>query len=201
MRNMMRRRQFFAAGAGVVSAGLPQAAKAGKLAERYRFACEQSSGFTFLVDAPTNPLAPNAAIADKVRTGALRQRERVEFPYGDGDTMRSLAYFEDPAKPFSADNEVPAGDPRILIEIFTDVTSVMVKNEPFPHVVIMGLVVENPTSTFFGNFTSRVMVFSAALDPAGSEDLSLVVSSTASSHVLGARSGSGRLQIGEGGSL
>ncbi|MBS1824477.1 MAG: hypothetical protein JST93_04095 [Acidobacteria bacterium] len=199
MNNKMRRRQFFAAGAATAGAALPRVAKAGKFAERYRFVSEHSSGFSFLVDALTNPLTPNAAIADRVRSGALRQRERVEFPYGDGDTMRSLAYFEDPAKPFSADNEVPSGDPRILIEIFTDVTSVLVKNEPFPHLVVIGLIVENPTSTFFGNLTSRVMVFSAALDAAGSDNLSLVVSSTASSHVLGARTGSGRLQISEGG--
>ena len=65
----------------------------------------------------------------------------------------------------------------------------------------MGLIAANPTSTFFGNLTSRVMIFSAAMDPGGSPDLSLVVSSTASSHVLGARAGSGKLQISEGGLL
>ncbi len=195
------RAQFMAAGAGLASLALPVRARAGRFAERYQFACEQASVFNFLVDAPNNPLAPNPLIADQVRSGALRQRERVEFPYGEGDTMRSIAYYEDPAKPFSAGNEVPAGDPRILIEILTDVTSVLVKREPFPHFVVMGLIAANPTSTFFGNLTSRVMIFSAAMDAGGSPDLSLVVSTTASSHVLGARAGSGKLQISEGGLL
>lgn len=195
------RAQFLAAGAGVASLALPGPGRAGRFAQRYQFACEQTSTFNFLVDAPTNPLTPNPAIADRVRSGALRQRERMEFPYGDGDTMRSLAYYEEPVKPFSADNLVPEGDPRILIEIFTDVTSILVKNDPFPHFVVMGLIAANPTGTFFGNLTSRIMIFSAAMDPAGSPDLSLIVSSTASSHVLGARAGSGKLQIIQGGLL
>lgn len=195
------RAEFFTAGAGLASLALPVRATAGRFARRYRFACEQVSGFSFLVDPPVNPLAPNPAIADRVRTGALRQRVRVEFPFGEGDTMRSLVYYEEPAKPLSADNVVPEGDPRILVEIFTDVTSILVKKDPFPHFVVMGLIVANPTSTFFGNLTSRIMIFSAAMDPAGSPDLSLVVSSTASSHVLGARTGSGILQIQEGGLL
>lgn len=88
-----------------------------------------------------------------MRSGALRQRERIEFPYRQSDTLRSLAYYEDPAKPLSAENTVPAGDPRILIEIFTDVTSIQVKQYPFPHFVAMGLIVENPTGTFFGSLS------------------------------------------------
>ena len=47
-----------------------------------------SSGYSFLVDPPITPLAPHPSIAAQVRSGALKQRERVEFPYGDDDTMR-----------------------------------------------------------------------------------------------------------------
>lgn len=200
MRDHVTRGRFLAAGAGLAALALPRAAQTQRFAQRYEFACEQSSGFNFLVDPLVNPLQPHPSIADRVRSGALRQRERIEFPYY-GDIMRSLAYYEDPAKAFSAANTVPDGSPRILIEIFTDVTSILVKKDPFPHLTIMGLVVSNPTSTFFGDLTSRVMIFSAAFDPtpADPQNLRLAVSSTASSHVLGARTGSGVLKFKEGG--
>lgn len=201
MNHPISRGRFLAAGAGLAALGLPSAARAERFHRRYEFACEQSSGFSFLVDAPVTNLQPHPSIADRVRSGALRQRERVEFPYAEGDIMRSLVYYEDPAKPFSAANAVPGEDPRILIEFFTDVTSFRVKRTPFPHFLVMGMVIGNPSGTFFGDLTWRVVTFSAAIEPAGTpatQNFRLVVSSTASSHVLGARTGAGILTIKPG---
>ena len=131
MNPKLGRGQFLAAGAGLGALALPRPARAERFANRYQFACEMTSEFAFLVDAPNNPLSPHPSIAAQVRAGTLKQRERIEFPYG-GDILRSLAYYEDPNKPFSAAaNAVPENDPRILIEIFTDVTSILVKKDPF----------------------------------------------------------------------
>jgi len=197
MRHNLSRGQFMAAGAGLASLALPSRARATQFAQRYELACEMNSSFAFLVDPPTNNLVPHPSIADRVRAGTLRQRLRMEFPYF-GDVLRNLAYYEDPAKPLSAANVVPAGDPRILIEIFTDVTSVLVKKDPLLHFVMTGLIVGNPSSTFFGDLTSRMMVLSAAFDPADSTRMRMAVSGTASSHVLGAQTGVGVLKIKEG---
>lgn len=197
MKYPLSRSQFLAAGAGLGALALPRRARAERFADRYQFACEMTSEFAFLVDSPTNALQPNPSIAAQVRAGTLKQRERIEFPYG-GDILRSLAYYEDPSKPLSAANDVPENDPRILIEIFTDVTSILVKKDPFPHLTVVGLVIGNPTGTFFGDLTSRLMIFSAAFDSLDGSGLRLAVSSTASSHVLGARAASGVLKVNEG---
>lgn len=198
MNRELNRGQFLAAGAGLAALVLPRRARAERFAGRYQFACEMTSEFAFLADAPTNPLSPHPSIAAQVRAGTLKQRERIEFPYG-GDILRSLVYYEDPNKPFSAATTVLENDPRILIEIFTDVTSILVKKDPFPHLTVMGLVIGNHTGTFFGDLNSRLMIFSAALDSLdGSIGLRLAVSSTASSHVVGARAASGVLKVNQG---